>query len=227
MVPPINPRDAFYGGRTGAVALHCKVKDPDLIKYSNVTSLYPWVNKYMEYPVRFPLIYTNPRDQDIDHYSGVAKVDILAPQFLLHPVLPYRAGGKLTFPLCAACVKEEQEKPWLERTNICSHTDQERTLRGTWATIELQKAVQLGYRIRKIHEVFHFREEDRKVGLFADYVNTWLKIEQESAGWPDECRSREEKEAYLRDYKEKEGIQLENVAKNPGRKQVAKMMLNR
>ena len=32
---------------------------------------------------------------------------------------------------------------------------------------------------------------------------------------------------YLRDYEEKEGIRLEQVAKNPGRKQVAKMMLNR
>lgn len=125
MVPPLNPRDAFYGGRTGAVALHCKVEDHDLIKYADVTSLYPWVNKYMEYPVRFPFIYTNPRDQDIHHYFGVAKVDILPPEFLFHPVLPYRAGGKLTFPLCAACVKEEQEKPWLERTNICCHTDQE------------------------------------------------------------------------------------------------------
>ena len=223
MVPPLNPRDAFYGGRTGAVALHCKVEDHDLIKYADVTSLYPWVNKYMEYPVRFPLIYTNPRDQDIHHYFGVAKVDILAPEFLFHPVLPYRAGGKLTFPLCAACVKEEQEKPWLERTNICCHTDQERTLRGTWATIELQKAVELGYRILKIHEVFHFREEDRKVGLFADYVNTWLKIKQESAGWHDECTTREEKDAYIDAYKDKEGIQLEHVAKNPGRKQVAEM----
>ena len=108
----------------------------------------------MEYSVRFPLIYTNPRDQDISHYFEVAKVDILPPERLLHPILPYRAGGKLTFSLCAACVKEEQDKPWLERTNICSHTDKERTLRGIWATIEIQKAVELGYRLLKIHDVF-------------------------------------------------------------------------
>ena len=75
--------------------------------------------------------------------------------------------------------------------------------------------------------VWHFREEDRRVGVFADYVNTWLKIKQESAGWPDECHTREQKDAYLRDYEEKKGIRLEQVAKNPGRKQVAKMMLNR
>ena len=95
-------------------------------------------------------------------------------------------------------------------------------LRGTWATPELQKGVELGYRIVKIHEVWHSREEDRRVGLFADYVNTWVKIKQEWAGWQDECHTPEQK-----DYEEKEGIRLEQVAKNPGRKQVIKMMLNR
>ena len=88
-------------------------------------------------------------------------------------------------------------------------------LRGTWATPELQKAVELGYRIIKIHEVWHFREEDRRVGLFADYVNTWLKIKQESADWPDKCHTPEQKNVYLCDYEEKEGIRLEQVAKNP------------
>ena len=226
MVEPINPRDAFYGGRTGAVSLHCKAALPDLIKYADVTSLYPFVNKYKEYPVRFPIIYTSPSDQDIAHYFGIAKIDILPPQFLYHPVLPYRAGGKLTFPLCAACVQEQQQKPWLDRTNMCAHTDNERMLRGTWATIEIQKAVELGYRVLKIHEVWHFQEQDRRTGLFADYVNTWLKIKQESAGWPDDCHTPEDKQNYIRRYQEREGITLENVAKNPGRKQVAKMMLN-
>ena len=105
IIPPLNPRKAFYGGRTGAVHLHCKVQDPDIIKYSDVTSLYPWVNKYKEYPVRFPLMYTNPKDQDIDHYFGIAHVDILPPEMFFHPLLPYRAGEKLTFPLCRVCVE--------------------------------------------------------------------------------------------------------------------------
>ena len=37
LVPLLNPREAFYGGRTGAVALHCKVLEPDFIKYADVT----------------------------------------------------------------------------------------------------------------------------------------------------------------------------------------------
>lgn len=185
------------------------------------------MSKYKEYPVRFPLIYTNPLDQDITHYLGIAQVDILPPERLFHPVLPARAGGKLTFPLCAACGEAELAKPWLERSNLCSHTDLERMLRGTWATIELQKAVELGYKIVKLHEVWHFREEDRRVGLFADYVNTWLKIKQESAGWPDDCNTPDQKAACVQAYQEGEGIALENVAKNPGRKTLAKLMLNR
>ena len=56
-------------------------------------------------------------------------------------------------------------------------------LRGTWCTEEPKKAVELGYKIIKIHDVWHFRDEDRRLGLFADYVNTWLKIKQECAGW--------------------------------------------
>ena len=54
---------------------------------------------------------------------------------------PIELGASSTFLSVLPCVKEEQTKPWLERTNVCTHTDEERTLRGTWATIEIQKAV--------------------------------------------------------------------------------------
>ena len=123
-----------------------------------------------------------------------------------------------------ACVREEQPKPMFDRSAYCHHTDQQRQLQGTWCTPELQEARARGYILKRIHEVWHF--QDSEVGLFADYVNTWLKIKQESAGWPSWCQTLQQKQEYLRLYKEKEGIQLENVQKNPGRKQVAKLMLN-
>lgn len=114
-----------------------------------------------------------------------------------------------------------------ERSNLCGHTTEQRMLRGTWVTLELEKAVEMGYVIHKIHEVFHFPPEQRRQGLFADYVNTFSKVKQEAAGWPEGCETEEEKAAYPAAYEEKEGIVLDNVCQNPGRKAIAKLLLNR
>ena len=62
-------------------------------------------------------------------------------------------------------------------------------LRGTWCTLELLKAVEKSYTIVKIHEIWHFPPKQRRTGLFADYVNTWLKVKQESSGWPSWYKS--------------------------------------
>ena len=80
---------------------------------------------------------------------------------------------------------------------------------GTWCTPELQKAVEKGYKIQKIHKVWHWGENQRKTGLFAPYVNRWLKHKTEACGWPAHCLTVDQKAAYIRDYKEHEGIQLE------------------
>ena len=109
-----------------------------------------------------PTIFTHPAEQNIAHYFGIAKVKLLAPATLYHPVLPVRANGKLTFPLCGQCVKEELEKPWLERSEVCSHTKEERAMIGTWCSPELHKAVEQGYEILKIYEVWHFPEDQRR-----------------------------------------------------------------
>ena len=158
IVSPLEPRDAFFGGRTNAATLHHEVDESigEEIRYVDVTSLYPTVNKYDEYPIGHPTILTHPEDQDIAHYFGLAKVDALAPRQLYHPVLPHRSLGKLTFPLCRACVTEEMPKPFLERSPHCSHDDSERLFTGTWCTPELMEAVKQGYQIVRIHEVWHF-----------------------------------------------------------------------
>ena len=43
-------------------------------------------------------------------------------------------NGKLMFPLCGECVEEQLDRTWHERTNLCPHSDAERTLHGTWCT---------------------------------------------------------------------------------------------
>ena len=216
---PLNPREAFCGGRTNAVKLFHHVTPSQKIHYIDVTSLYPWVNKTCVYPKGHPEFISQPGHTDIHQYFGLIQCKVLPPRDLYHPVLPYRQEGKLLFPLCATCVKEEMPKrPW-ERTAECNHTDEQRVLTGTWISPELSKARDLGYKVQYIYEVWHFKETCE--GLFRDYVNTWLKIKQEASGWPPWPQ-------YLRDYFEHEGIQLEynNIKKNPGLRTLAKMMLN-
>ena len=41
-------------------------------------------------------------------------------------------------------------------------------------------ALQEGYRLLHIHEVYHF--PDTQVGLFAEYIDTWLKLKEEASG---------------------------------------------
>ena len=51
LLPPLEPRDAFYGGRTEAFTLY---HDKEQINYYDVTSLYPFVNKTGKMPVGHP-----------------------------------------------------------------------------------------------------------------------------------------------------------------------------
>ena len=51
LVSPLNPRDAFFGGRANAVCLHAKTEDIESIKYIDINSLYPFVNKTKTYPM--------------------------------------------------------------------------------------------------------------------------------------------------------------------------------
>ena len=118
--------------------------------------------------------------------------------------------------------------PWFERATLCNHSVQERQMTGTWCTQELQKAIQKGYKILKSHEVWHWPDKQRKNGLFAPYVNKFLKAKQEASGWPSDCVTEEQKNDHVQQYFMHEGIKLDpkRIEKNPGRKQVAKLMLN-
>ena len=223
---PLNPRDAFCGGRTNAVKLYHQVTPHQKIHYIDVTSLYPWVNKTSVYPKGHPTFITHPGHTDIHQYFGLIQCQILPPHELYHPVLPYRHDSKLLFPLCARCVEEEMAKPLLDRSYHCPHTDEECALTGTWCSPELEKAVELGYEVQYIYEVWHFQETCQ--GLFEEYVNTWLKIKQEASGWPVDVQTEEEKQSYIRNYFKHEGIQLDydKIEYNPGLRTLAKMMLN-
>jgi len=219
---PLNPRNgisfcfydnllhdnflAFYGGRTNAVKLYHKIKKDNIgnplqkIRYVDICSLYPYVNKYGSYPVGHPKLITENFkriSKSKRPYEGLIFCKVLPPKRLLHPVLPYRSCGKLTFPLCGKCADKRNQCK-------CLHNVDERALIGTWVTPELYKAVSLGYKViflvfssnfdicfkrfsihqvLKIMEVWHFdqvevydKDENPDGGLFSQYVNCFMKL---------------------------------------------------
>uniref|UniRef100_A0A914LXX5 DNA-directed DNA polymerase n=2 Tax=Meloidogyne TaxID=189290 RepID=A0A914LXX5_MELIC len=54
---PIDIKSCFYGGRTGPLKLHHKIKDGERISYYDVTSLYPFINVTTSYPVGHPKVH--------------------------------------------------------------------------------------------------------------------------------------------------------------------------
>ena len=226
IVSPLEPRDAFFGGRTETYTLFKEACKDETIDYYDVTSLYPWVNKTGKIPLGHPSIITE-NFKELNEYEGLIKCKVIPPKGLFHPVLPSKCNGKLVFHLCKACAETREQQP-------CRHTQEERSFVGTWVTDEIKKAIKLGYRISKIYEVWHFDKISqydpisKTGGLFTEYVNTFLKLKQEASGWPEWCVSENDKQAYIDRYQQKEGILLayDKIKKNPGMRALAKLMLN-
>ena len=80
-------------------------------------------------------------------YFGIAHVKILPPKNVYIPVI---INGKLTFPLCTACAQSQ------EVLLQCNHTESERAIDGVYCTPEIMAAIEKGYKILKIYEVYHY-----------------------------------------------------------------------
>ena len=215
----LDPREALFGGRTNAIKLYHKVDGDEKIRYYDFTSLYPTVQATKNYPVGHPVIIFKDFDS-VDNYFGFVKCTVLPPKGVFHPVLPFRCNGKLMFPLCRTCAIT------LNQTTDCTHSDKDRQLSGVWVSFELQKAIEKGYQIVAIDEVWHFPDKTDK--LFRGYVNTFLKCKQEASGYPGNIKTPSEQEKYVKDYFEKEGIQLDpaKIRVNKAMRSCNKLLLN-
>ena len=178
---PLNPRDAFNGGRTETFKLYAEATETEKINYVDYTSLYPYINKYAKAVLGHPTRIFKDFGP-LETYEGLIKCVIVPPRGLYIPLLQDSSTKKLIFGLCRSCAVTKQSS--------CSHSPEERAIHGTWTTDEVKKAVSLGYEITHIYEIWHFNEVEqydpttKTGGLFTDYINTFLKIKQEASGWP-------------------------------------------
>ena len=243
---PINLRDCYFGGRTNGIILHKKFTEGEKGKYVDFTSLYPDILKYRRFPAghperiirNFEQLFLRPCEENCFYspcpgvhwelpYFGVMKVIILPPTDLLYPVLPLKCNGKLKFPLCLKCACNESQE-------MCQCLDSERMFTHSSCTPELEVALNKGYILQQIHEVLHWPETEmydpvtKQGGLFTKYINTFLRLKQEASGYPSHIKTEEEKDKYIQEYLEHEGILLDknSIVKNPGLRSLPKLALN-
>jgi len=132
------------------------------------------------------------------------KCSVLVPRKLYHPILPYKSNSKLMSPLCSACADTMNQ-------DYCTHSEKGRCIVGTWVVDEVRKAVEMGYIVKEVFEFWEYKvtcfdKGSNSGGLFTEYVNMFLKLKQESSGYPSWVQSEEDRDRYIDEYRRAEGI---------------------
>ena len=233
---PIRYRDAFFGGRTGPMKIYHQVKDDEQISYLDVRSLYPKTNFDTSYPVGHPtrrifkhseqeVNWSKPEDNP---YNGILKVLLVPPKNLRVPVMPYKIGNddqRLLFTLCKKCAAKYPEGARVNNYE-CYHTEKERQFVSTCTSIELNEALNVGYKVKRIFRVNEYEKFDDTI--FKGYVQDFFKIKLEASGFDKEIDTQELQDQFLKECYEFFGISVEreNIKLNSALRTLAKICLN-
>lgn len=213
-------RDMFYGGRTEVFSpyVNMDLYPNDELKYHDVCSLYPYVCAFKPLPTGQPEhLFGRSIDRNRLHplhpnrYFGFVRCKVRPNNKDLIGLLPFRDpdSGRLEFPL--------------------------REMTGSWGTEELQLAIEHGYEVLEVYEVYHWSKEERSDTLLRGYVSFFLRMKQEAEGWkklgassddPDEEEQERVKEKVFLENGSIAMIRNEKVGKNPVKRQMAKLFLN-
>ncbi|KAH7669989.1 hypothetical protein AAVH_42789, partial [Aphelenchoides avenae] len=212
---PLDPRQAFFGGRTGPISLRYKRKRGYAIKYLDVNSLYPHVMR-KEYPISKPTLIAHIGDEGFvsdvswampadNPYRGLVKVRVHPPKHLV----PHGVASSV------------DRRPYREPG--CDHTEEQRSWVGTYFTDELNLALSHGYRVDKVIGVWHWDDDQWTDQHFKGYINTFVRMKTEASGWKKSILKAADpekaKDEFIEAYRLK-GIHLrkDKIKPNPGLK---------
>ena len=163
----MKPEECFYGGRTEVFQLYANAALLEKeIHYYDVTSLYPSVYAHYPLPLGNP-VHCVGIDIDVsrfhptssNRYYGFARVKVIPRKSDMIGLLPQRdpISGRLFFPVYP--------------------------MEGCWGTEEIYLAMQNGYIVEEIYELYYWDERNRSCCHFAAYVNYFFQLKQEAEGW--------------------------------------------
>ena len=221
----ISPRQGLYGGRTELYRRYYRVQGNEQLKYYDIVSLYPWIQKSENFPMgRFFTVYGRSLPEincfkkimEKHPNSGIALISMRTPHQCYFPVLPMKISEILSFTLCPLCAET--------LTFPCPHDDTQRVITGTYTYPEIQEALKAGYEIDKLHEIIFFKEV---APIFRACINTLAALKIAYSGWPVDVVTEEQKINYIEGFRA-QGIEivLEDMQDSPGAKKVWKLILN-
>lgn len=215
----MRPEECFYGGRTEVFQLYSNARKLGKdIHYYDVTSLYPSVYAHHPLPIGHPThILGFQIDRSRFHptasnrYYGYARIKVVPNKSDLIGLLPQRdqKSGRLYFPVYP--------------------------MEGCWGTEEIYLAMQNGYTVEEIYELYYWDERNYSNLHFAAYVNYFFQLKQEAEGWvklgascenPSEEEQNEIVERLYRQNGNLARIRPNMVRKNAVLRSLAKLYLN-
>ena len=200
--------------------------------YKDFNSLYPDRTYHTEYPVGHPepiQVHNTPvnwTSSTHNPYKGIIKCLVVPPTDLRIPVLPMKLPGKLAFPLCKTCAIEYSKKGLKTCKYKCEHNESERQWVATLTHIELNAALDRGYKVVHLYRTLSWRRWCNE--LFRSFVRQFIRLKVHASGWPSHIKTDDQKAEFIAEYAAQGfDIDPEKMIPNPGLRYLAKICLNR
>uniref|UniRef100_A0A183BP65 DNA-directed DNA polymerase n=1 Tax=Globodera pallida TaxID=36090 RepID=A0A183BP65_GLOPA len=110
---------------------------------------------------------------------------------------------------------------------LCMHNDQQRGWVNTSTSIELNAALEEGYRVTKVFRVLEYEQSDDQ--LFRPYIAEFMAQKIQASGFDSKIKGNADREAqFVNECYEQFGIHIDSskMAVNKGKRSIAKLCLN-
>jgi hypothetical protein len=123
--------------------------------------------------------WTKPEDIK---WKGFLKVVVYCPRGINPPVtvLPMKLDERLLFCTCRSCAIKYPDGARLDNYS-CPHSNEQREFLWTGTSIELAKALEEGYIVKKVYSALDY--EEWSDDLFSEYVSTFMSKKIHSSGF--------------------------------------------
>lgn len=107
----------------------------------------------------------------------------------------------------------------------CHHTEDERTIRGTFFTGEIHLALQHGYKLLRVDELWDWPPEQRTDQLFRELILTQYRKKAVSSAAPADAARLQE---LIDEYRDTMGLEIQpdEFMENAAQRTLAKFSLN-